>query len=77
MRLGRKAETDPDGIETPAQLGARYLRELRELVDEGEITWRFAQRVIDDLFITEAGQPPRLRPSVWHAYIAEQTGDFS
>jgi len=59
-------------------LGERYRRELRELVDQGEISAAFARRVMDDLFMTgESGQPPRLRPSVWSAYLAELTGDFS
>lgn len=78
MRLGAKTQADQHGIETPHELGARYLRELRELVDQGEISPLFAQRIIDDLFTPgEPGQPPRLRWSVWSAYIAELTGDHS
>jgi hypothetical protein len=59
-------------------LSERYQRELLELVEQGEISASFAKRVMEDLFIPEeAGGTRRLRPSVWRAYIAELTGDFS
>ena len=59
-------------IENPQQLGDRYLRELRDLVDEGKITAAFAQRVVDDMFDAgDAGQP-LLKWSVWCSYVEEQ-----
>jgi polyhydroxyalkanoate synthesis regulator phasin len=61
-----------EGVEGPRQLGERFLRELRDLVDQGEISPADARRVIDDLF--EAGQAdrPRLKWSVWQDHIEEQ-----
>lgn len=59
-----------ESIETPRQLGERYRRELRELVDDGEISESVAQRIIDDLFEpAPAGEAPTLRWSVWSAYV--------
>lgn len=69
---------DKEEIETPRQLAERYSRELRELVDQGEISPSFARRVRDDMFVAgEEGQPPRLRWSVWRNYVAAATGDHS
>ena len=57
-------------IETPRQLGERYRRELRELVDDGEISESVARRIMDDLFEpAPAGEAPTLRWSVWSAYV--------
>jgi hypothetical protein len=59
-----------ESIETPRQLGERYRRELRELVDDGEISESVAQRIIDDSFEpAPAGEAPTLRWSVWSAYV--------
>jgi glycyl-tRNA synthetase alpha subunit len=68
------AESMPhnEAIENPEQLGERYLQELRDLVDERQITAAFAQRVVEDLFDAgEAGQMV-LKWSVWCSYIEEQ-----
>jgi hypothetical protein len=59
-----------ESIETPRQLGERYRRELRELVDHGEISESVARRIMDDLFEpVPAGEAPVLRWSVWSAYV--------
>jgi hypothetical protein len=59
-------------IESPEQLGERYRRELRDLVDLEEISPRAAQRILDDLFETNATDGvPRLRWRVWTAYVEE------
>lgn len=61
-------------IETLAELGLRFEREIRELVDLREITPAFATRVIDDLFEPAAtGQQRVLRWSIWQAYVEELT----
>jgi hypothetical protein len=68
------AESMPhnEAIENPRQLGERYLRELRDLVDEGKITAAFAERVVEDLFDAgEAGEMV-LKWSVWCSYIDEE-----
>jgi hypothetical protein len=62
-----------EAVQSPQQLGEQYLRELRELLDEGEISAAFAQRVRDDLF--ETGGPdqlPALKWSVWCSYVEDQ-----
>lgn len=60
-------------IETPAELGNRYLGELQALVDDGEISLSVAQRILDDLFDPAApGDQPRLKWSVWCAYVEDQ-----
>lgn len=57
-------------IESPNELAERFWRELRELVEQGEIGPAVADRVRDDLFEpVEAGQRPRLKWSVWCSYI--------
>lgn len=59
-------------IEGPAQLGERFRSELRELVDLGEISPAFAQRITNDLFEAgEAGDDMSLRSSTWFRYIED------
>ncbi len=66
------ADPSNQSIETPRQLAARYRKELRELVDDGEISAEVAQRIMDDLFETSAsGEPPTLRWSVWSTYVED------
>jgi len=78
VKRNKEQLREPDGIETPRQLGERYRRELRELVEQGEISPSFARRVMDDIFApSEPGESRRLRNSVWRRYVAERTGDFS
>lgn len=61
-----------DPIETPRQLAERYQRELREMVDDGEISRAVAQRIMDDLFESAPADEPRLlRWSIWSAYVEE------
>jgi polyhydroxyalkanoate synthesis regulator phasin len=60
-------------IETPAGLSARFHRELRELVEGGEISPSFAERVVDELFEpAQPGEKPSLRSWVWSAFVDEQ-----
>ena len=64
------SERNGQSIETPHQLAERYRQELRELVDDGEISAAVAERVTDDLFeAATAGEPPTVRWSVWCAYV--------
>lgn len=64
---------DEQPVESPSQLGDRFWRELRELVQCGEISSEFAGHVIEDLFEShERGQKPVLKWSVWCAYLKEQ-----
>jgi hypothetical protein len=77
VKRGKDVAAD-EGIESPGQLAERFRRELFELVNHGEISPTFAERVMDDLFVPgKAGEPPHLRWSVWRAYVAELTGDHS
>jgi len=60
-------------IETPRALSSRFHRELRELVEEGEISPAFAERVMSDLFEpVQPGEKPPLRSWVWFAFVEEQ-----
>jgi hypothetical protein len=62
-----------ESIETPAELGNRYLGELQALVDDGEISLSVAQRILDDLFVPATpGDQPRLKWSVWCAHVEDQ-----
>lgn len=59
-------------LETPRQLGERFQRELREMVEAAEITPGLAERILNDLFEPAApGQPRSLRWSVWSAYVED------
>jgi polyhydroxyalkanoate synthesis regulator phasin len=65
-------------IQTPQALGEEYWRELRELVDHGEISATLAKQITDDMFEQSApGEPPRLRRSYWRTYLKEIIGDYS
>lgn len=44
--------------ETPEELGARYRREVQELVDSGELSAAEAQRILDEVL----RRRPSLRP---------------
>jgi hypothetical protein len=64
------SQSSNENLETPRELGERYRRELRELVDHGEISESVARRIMDDLFEpVPAGEAPVLRWSVWCAYV--------
>jgi hypothetical protein len=66
------------GIESPGELGDRLWSELLELVDEGELSVSVAERIRDGLFEEgRAGERPRLRWSVWSAYVSQLMGDSS
>jgi hypothetical protein len=66
---------EKQSIESPSELGDRFRRELRELVDLGEISPSVAQRVLDDLFEPDAtAGGGALRWSVWLSYVEELTG---
>jgi hypothetical protein len=63
-------------VETRDELGERYLRELEQLVIEGEISASLARRVRADLFDrAEPGKAPQLRRDVWQAYLDEGGGE--
>ena len=47
------------------ELGECYWRELRELVDSGEVSLSFAQRIAADLFEGDPAIAPVLKHSVW------------
>lgn len=60
-------------VESREVLSGRYMGELRELLDDGEISLSVAQRVIDDMFEPlQPGAPPRVRMEVWQAYVRER-----
>ena len=64
---------DKETIEGPRQLGDRYWSELCDLVNQGEISPEFANRITDDLFEpAEKGEQPQLKWSSWCRYIEEQ-----
>lgn len=89
MRSGLEAILEPKAfrllfrrkkiaIESQQELGERFWSELRELVELGEISPAFAERVIKDMFDpAPTGQMPLLRWSVWRAYVEELTGGIS
>jgi hypothetical protein len=57
-------------IESLSELEQRYKRELRDLIDAGEISKSLAERVIDHFFDTTVpGQP--LRWSAWCQYVED------
>lgn len=59
-------------LETPRQLGERYERELREMVEDGEISPDLARRIMGDLFEpAAAGEPRSLRWFIWNAHVEE------
>ena len=66
------SQSSNENLETPRELGERYRRELRELVDDGEISASVAKRILDDLFEpAAAGEPRTLRWSVWSTYVED------
>jgi hypothetical protein len=71
LRAGRKhQESDIKSVDA---LGTQYLRELRDLLDDGEIDSGLAQRILDDLFEeAEPGLQPRLKASIWLAYLDQK-----
>jgi len=61
--------------ESRSELSDRYMRDLSEMVDQGEIGPLAAQRIRDDLFeATQDGQGWLLKISVWRSYLKERTG---
>jgi hypothetical protein len=72
------SQSSNENLETPRELGERYRRERRELVDDGEISASVAKRILDDLFEpAAAGEPRTLRWSVWSAYVEESDRNAS
>lgn len=62
-------------LDSRAELSARYLQELSELVADGRISAAVAARIADDLFEPDRpGTPRRLRLSVWRRYVQERSG---
>jgi hypothetical protein len=56
------------GVRGRAALGDQFLRELRELVDDGDISAAMARRILDDFFEPAGpGARPTLKLSVWRA----------
>jgi polyhydroxyalkanoate synthesis regulator phasin len=71
--IGKAEMAKEQKIETPGALSSRFHRELRELVEEGEISPSFAERVMGDLFEpAQPGEKPSLRSWVWFAFVNEQ-----
>jgi hypothetical protein len=79
MHLKRtKAIGDGSHIESQRELGERYLRELDELLHQGEISPLLARRIMDDMFIdVEPGKPLSLRWRFWRNHVAQVTKDYS
>lgn len=60
-------------IKDPEALGDQFLRELRDLLDAGEIDAASGRRILDDLL--EAADPdrrPKLKISAWLVYAEHQ-----
>jgi hypothetical protein len=59
-------------VRSRAALGDQFLRELRELRDDGDISAELAARIFDDFFEpVAAGERPQLKLSVWRACAEE------
>lgn len=59
-------------VRSRAALGDQFLRELRELRDDGDISAELAERIFDDFFEpVAAGERPQLKLSVWRACAEE------
>ena len=62
-------------MESRSELSNRFIRELREMVDDREISLAAARHIADDMFeAEEAGQPRRVRLAVWQSYLTDRTG---
>jgi hypothetical protein len=74
----RRPRPRPQVIETPEAFGERCWDELIELIEQGEISASFAERVRTDMFEPAApGRPPRLRRRYRDSYLRQITGDYS
>lgn len=60
-------------VEGRRELSERYLRELRELVDDEELGPAAAERIRGDLF-EDGPAGPRLKLSVYRSYLERRTG---
>lgn len=68
-----RAAQDERAVETREELSERWMDELLELIEQGDISPAIARRIRDDQFEPTAdGSPPLLRASVWQAYLAER-----
>ena len=63
----------PEPLESRQELSLRYLRELQELIDDGEIDVAAAERIRCDLF-EEGVNGNRLKLAVYQSYLTERTG---
>jgi hypothetical protein len=67
--------TPGEPVESRSELSQRYMRELQELVDLGELELDAAERIRTDLFEpTGPGELPRLRLRFWQSYLRDRTG---
>jgi hypothetical protein len=70
-----RSPVDDDLMQSRSELSNRFIRELREMVDDREISVAAARRIADDMFeAEEAGQPRRVRLAVWQSYLKDRTG---
>ena len=62
-------------IETRRELSERFLRELDELVWDGEFSRAVAEQIARDIFEPlTPGRRPLVRAEVWQSYVRERTG---
>lgn len=60
-------------VENPQQLGEIYWNELQELLLEGEISRRIAERVIADVFEPQPSTGPRsVTARIWQIHVEQQ-----
>lgn len=71
---GRSFQSD-EPVETRRELSGRYLRELQELVDHGELGLAAAERIRSNLF-ERAPDGERFKLPTCQAYLKELTGSI-
>ena len=64
-------------VESREALSERCWADIRDLVEQGEISPAFANLVSHDMFENAPGTPPMLRERYWRSYLEEAIGDFS
>ncbi len=70
-----RRRTNEGRIESRREFSERLLRQLRDMVDDGEIGVAVAKRIISDMFEPEeAGAPRRVRLRVWQSYVKDRSG---
>lgn len=78
LPLARFFRDEAEPIETRRELSERFLRELDELVWDGEFSRGVAEQIARDIFEPPApGRRPLVRVEVWQSYIRDRTGSVA